>query len=311
MMARSRKPVQLPSDIPDVPERLSSLIPPEHRNKMAVLRKSSEVLKRKVSQLSTVSKDSHAHEEFLNAKVDELGNRDEQLRLLQDGLRQSFNTGELPENDFKELYKETFGKRAKIALEDVTIRRQRHRILELLAGNAEGLEPNMAMAYAAILTQQFVEKTKNWGPKRTGKEQTAWGNQLRVWYNAVSPTDKKAYWCPITKMYGNKHYRCHAHIAPYALGYENLAYLFGEPMEAGHDIVWRNENALVLDKGLETAFDKGRFVLVPIPTLANEPTRWKTIVLYDSDRSSVIGGSNLTYNVGHSPYSHKLLLILI
>ena len=292
---------------PVIPERTSSLLPPKHRSQIAVLRKSNADLKRKVSELSTTSS-RNSHTDFLDAKVDELNNEDEQLRLLQDGLRESFQDGKLPEAEFKSLYNKSFRKRAKLAAQDVTIRQQRQRILDSLAGSDKDLEPDMALAYAAIVTQQFVEKTKNYGPKRTGKEQTAWGHQLRAWYGAVNPTDKKSYWCPISKQYANRHHFCHAHIVPFSLGYENLEYLFGEPKNTGHDIVWRNENALIMIKGLETAFDKGAFVLVPIPTMPGQPTRWKTVLLDDTRRNSVFGSGPFTFNVRHpspipiSPY---------
>ena len=114
-------------------------------------------LKRKVSELSTTSS-QNSHTEFLNARVDELNYKDEQLQLLQDYLHKSFQGGELPEAQFKSLYSESFLKRARLAAEDVTIHRQGQRILNSPAGSDKDLEPDMALAYAAIATQQFVEK---------------------------------------------------------------------------------------------------------------------------------------------------------
>ncbi|KAI4134399.1 MAG: hypothetical protein LQ347_001557 [Umbilicaria vellea] len=279
---------------PVIPERTSSLLPPKQRSQIAVLKKSNADLKRKVSELSTSSQNSQS--EFLDAKVDEINNEDAQLQLLQSGLRESFQDGKLPEADFKSLYNSSFRKRAKLAVEDVTIRRQRQRILDSLAGSDGDLEPDMALAYAAIVTQQFVQTTKNHGLKRTGQQQIEWGNQLRVWYDAVNPDDKKSYWCPISKSYGNRHYRCNAHIVPFSLGTENIEYLFGEPKDTGLDIVWRNENALIIDKGLETAFDKGAFVLIPILTRPDEPTRWKTVLLDNTRRNTVFSAGPHTFN---------------
>ena len=52
--------------------------------------------------------------------------------------------------------------------------------------------------------------------------------------------------------------------------------------------MWRNENALILDKSLETAFDQGTFVLVPIDTRPDELTRWKVLLLDDSKRYKIV-----------------------
>ena len=168
-----------------------------------------------------------------------------------------------------------------------------------LVGNSDDLEPDVAAAYAAIITQMFQNDTMNYnhGDKRTGQQQTALGAQFRAWYNSVSPTDKKSYWCPILNQYGNKHYRCAAHIAPYGIGYANLEYLFGEDKGSGKDIVWRMENVIVMAKSLEVAFDKGFFVLVPITTASDKPRRWKFVLLNESVRTNYFGEGGGMFNV--------------
>ena len=106
---------------PEVPERTSSLIPARQRAHISILKKSHLDLKRKVSELSTSS--SHGSYEFLDAKINELECEDQQLQVLQDGLKESFMNGQVPQDTFKDLFHNSFNKRLKVAAEDVTIRR--------------------------------------------------------------------------------------------------------------------------------------------------------------------------------------------
>ena len=198
-------------DMPfQIPARTSSFLPQMCQDKLTSLRRSAQELKRKASHLSTTST-AHSRAEYIDNRTESIRNEDDQLKVLQRGLQESFELGNLPEEAFRETFKDTIAKRIKLAAENVTISRQRERILTELAGGGSGLEPDMAAAYATIITQSFVGKTKSWGGSRTGKQQTAWGNALREWYSAISPDDKKMIWCPIRTEWGYKKHRCCAY----------------------------------------------------------------------------------------------------
>ncbi len=54
--------------------------------------------------------------------------------------------------------------------------------------------------------------------------------------------------------------------------------IFGEP-DNGVDILWSVRNGLVMMAHLEEQFDKGGFLLMPLPSKPDQPTRWKFVLM--------------------------------
>ncbi|KAI9761976.1 MAG: hypothetical protein M1840_001505 [Geoglossum simile] len=164
--------------------------------------------------------------------------------------------------------------------EDVTISRQRARILRELEGGKFDEEPDQAAAYAELLTNMWRsrETPASW-ESRNPHEHSHWKGGLRYFYNAKDPEDENGLWCPILK--------------------DNAGYLFGEPSR-GAEIIWSMGNGLVMDNALEKQFDKGDFVLVPIPTEPGRPSRWRFKKIGDLD------GTELEFKNENRP-AHRFL----
>jgi hypothetical protein len=143
----------LPSNY-DIPERTSSLAPQHTQQKIELLRQSHSNLKRTASELSQSSEHSNP-EEFLQLRQEQVRNQEQQYQVLFEGLRESFANGELPKEDFLGLASDCWRKRAKLTNEDVTISRQRARILQKLMGAKLEEEPDHAAAYAELLTNMW------------------------------------------------------------------------------------------------------------------------------------------------------------
>jgi len=61
-----------------------------------------------------------------------------------------------------------------------------------------------------------------------------------------------------------------AHIVPQSIGETNAAYLFGYKVEGGFDVIWSEQNGLMMHSALEKIFDDGRIVIIPDPTDESE-----------------------------------------
>jgi len=258
----------------DIPERTSSLAPGRTQQKLELLRQSSNDLKRKASELSQ-SSDHPRPEDFLQIRQEQVRNQDQQHQVLFQGFKESFTNDELKKEDYQMLAADCWKKRARLANEDVTISRQRARILRELAGGSFDEEPDYAAAYAELLTNmwKFHERTADW-EARNSHQHDGWKDGLRHYYNAYDPENEDYLWCPILKEYAPSGNRTAAHIVPHSIGYTNAGYLFGD-RDRGSEFIWSMGNGLVMDSGLETLFDKGDFVLVPITAEPGKPSCWR------------------------------------
>ncbi|KAI9774728.1 MAG: hypothetical protein M1839_001648 [Geoglossum umbratile] len=268
----------------EIPERTSSLAPLHSQKRIELLRQSNHDLKRKASELSQSSDQSNP-EDFLWLRQEQVRNQEQQYQALFEGLRESFANGELEKEVFLSLASDCWTKRAKLTNEDVTISRQRARILQELGEAKHKVEPDHAAAYAELLTNiwRSHETPAGW-ESRNQHEHSHWKDALCHFYDAKDPEDEDRLWCPIIKEYASSLHRTAAHIVPHSIGYSNAGYLFGEPSQ-GAKIIWSLRNGLVMESTMEKRFDKGDFVLVPIPTDSGQPSRWRFILMNEKLRS--------------------------
>ncbi|KAI9779816.1 MAG: hypothetical protein M1839_007129 [Geoglossum umbratile] len=261
----------------EIPERTSSRAPLHTQQNIELLRRSHIDLKRKASELSQSSEHSNSGD-FLQNRQEQVRNQEQQYKLLFEGFRESFANGELRE-DFQALAYDCWRKRARLTNEDVAISRQRTRILRELQWQRQDEEPDYTVAYAELLTNiwRTHESPAGWEP-RNPQERSEWKAGLRYFYNAYDPEDKESLWCPVLK-------------ASYSSSFNRLyqrGYLFGDPSR-GAEFLWSMGNGLVMDRVLEKQFDRGDFVLVPIPTEHGEPSRWRFILTNETLRTHKLG----------------------
>ena len=276
---------------PTIPQRTSSLLPSGHQSPTAT-EPSIDV---ELSRLTLSKAPQKDQIKYLDGRIAAMEKEDACLQRDQLSVQDDFQKS--PQEAFQNHYNRSFGSRARIAAEYVVVRRQRQKVLDLLADKEYASKTETGLAYTLIMNQLYEDSAI---PKITAIEQTDFANRVFEWYNTIEPSSK-GYWCPIIQRYGKKNDRCPATMAPYSVGYDNITYLFGEEKHSGVRFVWRYQNTSVMDKGLSAAFDKGAFVLIPSPPKNNEPSdaplRWKVALLLDSRIDETVGDSSYTYSV--------------
>ncbi|KAH7044677.1 hypothetical protein B0J12DRAFT_604059 [Macrophomina phaseolina] len=96
-------------------------------------------------------------------------------------------------------------------------------------------------------------------------------------------------WDPIIKGWLEAKYVRAAHILPYSMTDQTARCILGE--DEGTNVIFDIRNCLPLWEPLESAFDKGVFVLVPADEekKAGDPTNYKLVLLEESMRTRHVG----------------------
>lgn len=200
------------------------------------------------------------------------------------GLKEAWESGRMTGNEFKLQGKEIWRKRVRLNKERTALQQDRNNILERM----DIKNPRMLEAYRTAITPIFWSNSAPPVSERRNKHtHNQWKQHLHRWYNADEPlkegqkSEDRQVWCPILKGSFNARTRCAAHIVPHFLGYENIAWMFGAEgdMAEGSSLVWDFRNGMVMAKILETRFDEGDFVIVPIPTPKDEPQSLRFVLL--------------------------------
>ena len=121
------------------------------------LEKQQSVLKRKASELS-----QHVHSassiEFLRLRQAQLANHKEQFSVFHKGLKATFKKGTIDRKLYEKEVERCWIKRAKLSAEDLTISRERARLIEELDTEQERHEPDWPAVYADLLTNLFNQR---------------------------------------------------------------------------------------------------------------------------------------------------------
>lgn len=166
--------------------------------------------------------------------------------------------------------------------------RERRWIVKKLKGHEMEDEPDMAAAYAEFFSQIYEnsERTADWETRKVHTHD-GWKCLLREYDpnddedDAHVAAEELPLGRPILQVY---YPSCTtAHIVPHSIGYKNAGYLLGEP-DNGIGIIWSVRNGMIMADMMERRVDDGGFILVPIPTDGNEPTRWKFVILNEKLR---------------------------
>lgn len=240
----------------EIPPRTSSKTSCDAQATLAGLREVEKDLRRKVSNLSTLSSLSSNSVE-LELKREQLRNHQEQYLQLHYGLKESHDDLQLTEKEYRRQIRQCFNKRAKFADEELVMERQFDKIAAKIAEDQLESGVDIQFAYREAITSIYspYEQSADW-ERRRDSEQSIWRNALKEYLNVAGPEDEL--WCPIMKTYMPSDMCTAAHIMPHFIGYVNAVHLLGEP-GMGHDIIRSVRNGLFLQSWLERALDKGIF----------------------------------------------------
>ena len=263
-------------------EKIASLEVKHAEFKKDVKRKVSDVAKAEPSEQQAQA------EELLNLTIEQRANMLEMYQAGKFSLLCQFNYGTLPEQTFYESLRNLQYKERTLLAGDVTINRNRERILRNIRGligqhkkDAEEASEQIAYLFHNILTHKSVDREA---------EQKLFRRDLIGHYECQPKGLGSNIWCPIYKdWYFHKLVRA-AHIVPYKLGYQTMGDLFGEE-QRGHKLMWSMGNGMIMHKHFEKAFDEFIFCLVPIEK-PGEPDGWKIILIDEGKRHEKVNAIN-------------------
>ena len=235
---------------------------------------------------------------FLDLRQEQLQNHQEQLLILYRGLKQTFVDGQMEKAEYRKEIDSCWAKRAKLAAEDLTISRQRARLLKGLDAEKERREPDCPAAYAELMKNLYKsnERPAAWEARNEHKD-SVWSPGLIECYNAEHPEEGILLWCPIMRRYIVDAAINAAQIVPHSIGYSNAGHLFGES-NIGFDLIWSIRNGIIMTDALEKHFGKGDFVLVPVEPAdpETEPFGWRFILMNEKLRNHPVGDSSTKYD---------------
>ncbi len=277
---------------PLIPPRGASLYhahaTPEEKQNFGEIEDKAQNLKQNVSDLSLrTGTKREISMEYLDTRKSLVREHTRSQKSLLGIYQRLHKEQKISDVEFRNLAENCWTTRAKLTQEDLTLDRDRERILDILEVKEKG---DIEGAYAALFTQIYKndEATNEWEKRKNFRiydekskkywTEKDWSRELKVHYNAHDPEKPEDLWCPITRAYGPKNTRTMAHIVPHNLGWKNVGYMFGEP-DKGRDLIWSMGNAMVMNSVLERGFDRGYFVLLPLETKPGEPSEWQAWLL--------------------------------
>ena len=210
-----------------------------------------------------------------------------------------------------------------------------HRARIELQVSTSGVNTRMVQAYLQALTSQVKRPSgaQYEHMKRDDLDQQDFrDNLIRVYqpegerYLAKPKKLQPKLWCPVTEQWHDKHGVRAAHIVPHSIGEIDIAYLFGQPADKGHSLMWGQANGIMLHNDVEEAFDAGQLVIVPDE--GSDDNGFKTILLSEElkkndDQDSGINrpwsglhGKPLVFKTDQRPgkrflYAHTLLTAFV
>lgn len=211
----------MPSKPPLIADRYSSLVSPENRQQLAVIRERATSF---ASQRSTASNTS----EFLEAHIQCVETQITYLEKSRIFLRESLESRAIEHSTWNEVMGGADSDRREIEDEYVILKRQKKIIREDLE---DGLikDTTFEDAYISVLTDKvMLTSTKVQKIRSQEKEkfdQSNFKKEVLKYYDAIR--DDGDIYCPLTGAWHPEDLVKTAHIVPKSLESEELSYLFG------------------------------------------------------------------------------------
>jgi hypothetical protein len=239
-------------------------------------------VKRKVSDVVAAppNEKKAAAEALLIMVIEQRGNLSEMHKASKVSLVNQFKCGVLPEEEFFEQLRDVQHKERKLFAGDVTIDRNRERVLRNIQGlisqhskDEEKAGEKIARLFLNILVHKSVDREP---------EQKMFRQDLIGHYECQPGGWKTKMWCPIYKDWHPYKKVKAAHLVPFKLGYQTMGDLFGEE-DRGHELMWSMGNGMMTHRDFEEAYDEHTFCLIPIEK-PGQPDGWKLVLIDEEKR---------------------------
>jgi hypothetical protein len=241
-----------------------------------------EGVERKVSDIVAAppNEKKAAAEELLNMVIEQRGNLGEMQKASKLSLLDQFKCGALPEKEFLEQLRDVQHKERKLFAGDVTINRNRERVLrniQALISQHSKDEKKAGEGIAGLFLNILAHKAVDREP-----EQKMFKQDLIGHYECQPGGWKTDMWCPIYRDWHPFKKVKAAHLVPFNLGYQTMGDLFGEE-DRGHELVWSMGNGMMMHRDFEEAYDEHKFCLLPIEK-PGQPDGWKLVLIDEEMR---------------------------
>ncbi|KAL4788728.1 hypothetical protein BJX76DRAFT_3880 [Aspergillus varians] len=276
------------SNPPVIPERISSLMPPNRQLALSQQRLRSTSAMTRVSQMSSNS----AVSEFLEAKFSTMQAELDWIRCATDGLNEAKAQSLLTDTEFVEELQpilDAFRKTTKT----LTVHKRHERTLEddldeqtaTKRQRTAGEEPDpdfLHRAYASTMVSRVMAASAK--QRVTKFDQSKFKREVIKYYTPEENIRTEHVWCHILgKWVYHKGVKA-AHIVPKSLSGDELAHLFG----VGEILLEDPRNGITLLSALEERLDQGVIAIVPMSGGFEVPTRWKCILIDESKAKNFI-----------------------
>jgi HNH endonuclease len=248
-------------------------------------------VKRKVSDVVAAppNEKKAAAEELLNVVIEQRGYLSEIYKASKLSLLGQFNYGALPEEEFFERLRDIQHKERELFAGDVTIDRNRERVLRNIQGfisqhrkDEEEAGQEVARLFLNILAHKSVDREA---------EQKMFRKDLIGHYECQPGGWKTDIWCPIHGGWFPFKKMKVAHLVPFKLGYQTMGDLFEEE-NRGHELMWSMGNGMMMHRDFEEAYDEHIFCLLPIEK-PGQPDGWKLVLINEEKRFQKITGKEV------------------
>lgn len=206
---------------------------------------------------------------------------DKMNRASMSCLAEDYKANKITPEEFEVEMRDLTRKQNKLFNGDVTIHRQRDRVLSEIDDIVVEVGKDEQRMDISLSTY-FYNLLRGKPPGRDA-EQIQWRKDLYKHYG-FQPKLHGPVWCPITKCFGPYESRRAAHLVPYKIGYETMGDLFDDD---GYKLMWSMGNGLPMEEIFEKAFDNYEFCLLP-REVAGKPDEWQLILMNESLRDEFI-----------------------
>ncbi|KAL4886714.1 hypothetical protein BJY04DRAFT_213469 [Aspergillus karnatakaensis] len=241
------------------------------------------------SKFSTLSTQSTVSE-FLEDRINALQSEIDVIRHYRDELGHKRAAQLLTSDEFLKELEPFLHKFHQNNEELKIIKRQAHTLAtdiedEVDVKRARVDEPDEGLierAYTSTITTRVMSMTGK--QTKQNFDSSRWRKAVEDYYGAAHPGNSAddpnhSTWCHVLGMYLPSKEVKAAHLVPKGLSHEETSYLFG----SDHVSRYNPLLGITLSSSVESRLDKGQIIIVPMPGELTAPSRWRVLVLDESE----------------------------
>lgn len=295
-----------------VPERISSLVPPARKQAMREHQGRSVSAASRLSEVSMSSAESTTSD-FLDAKIAALEDEAAYIECVKDGLDEAAVTGRTKDTDLQRELAPLANRMRSTTSTLSALKRQRNLLVEdledaLALKRQRFRQPSDEGLLETAYADTIIPRVMNASAKQRGTPfaQGQFKTEVNRYYGMKEKCKKGTSWCHVLGIELPKESVKAAHLVPKSPTDEEVAHLFGVgevvlsdprngkriprdgPIRLSNLLMNSYSLALSLHTVIEGILDQGTIAVVPIPGALTAPTTWRCVVLDESKNKDIV-----------------------